>query len=79
MPEDQRRRLLAEVSHELRTPLTVIQGNVEAIIDGVYPADTEHLDRRPFGGRILRNWIDDMIVNLWWRQRRGHETSRQAV
>ena len=32
-----RRRLLADVSHELRTPLAVIQGNLEALIDGVYP------------------------------------------
>ena len=43
--ERERRRLLAEVSHELRTPLTVISGNVEAMIDGVYPADREHLER----------------------------------
>ena len=33
-----RRRLLADVSHELRTPLAVIQGNLEALLDGVYPA-----------------------------------------
>ena len=42
--EDERRRLLADVSHELRTPLTVMQGNVEALIDGVYPADRPHLE-----------------------------------
>ena len=36
--EEQRRTLLADVSHELRTPLTVITGNLEAIVDGVYPA-----------------------------------------
>ncbi|MEP7041040.1 MAG: HAMP domain-containing protein, partial [Chloroflexota bacterium] len=36
--EQERRSALADVSHELRTPLTVIQGNLEAIIDGVYPA-----------------------------------------
>ena len=37
--EEQRRSLLADVSHELRTPLTVITGNLEAIIDGIHPAD----------------------------------------
>ena len=37
--ERQRRTLLAEISHELRTPLTVVQGNLEAIVDGVYPPD----------------------------------------
>ncbi|MGZ8512634.1 MAG: sensor histidine kinase [Candidatus Limnocylindria bacterium] len=42
--EDQR-RLLADVSHELRTPLTVIQGNVEGMIDGLYPPDRPNLER----------------------------------
>ena len=41
--ERQRRTLLAEISHELRTPLAVVQGNLEAIIDGVYPPDPAHL------------------------------------
>ena len=41
--EEQRRTLLADVSHELRTPLAVITGNLEAILDGVYPADEAHL------------------------------------
>lgn len=34
--EDQlRRNLLADVAHELRTPLTILQGNTEALVDGV--------------------------------------------
>ena len=41
--EAQRRTLLADISHELRTPLTVVQGNLEAIVDGVYPPDPAHL------------------------------------
>ena len=41
--ETQRRHLLADVTHELRTPLAVIRGNLEGILDGVYPADEAHL------------------------------------
>jgi signal transduction histidine kinase len=41
--EEQRRRLLADVTHELRTPLSIIRGNVEGMLDGVYPRDDEHL------------------------------------
>ncbi len=37
------RRLTADVAHELRTPLQAIQATVEAMQDGVYPADPEHL------------------------------------
>ena len=34
--EDQlRRNLLADVAHELRTPLTILQGNTEALLDGI--------------------------------------------
>lgn len=40
----QRRDLLADIAHELRTPLTVIQGNLEAVRDGIYDATPEHLD-----------------------------------
>lgn len=38
------RRLTADVAHELRTPLQAIQATVEAMQDGVYPADAEHLE-----------------------------------
>jgi signal transduction histidine kinase len=41
--DDQRRSFMADVTHELRTPLSVIRGQAEAIADGVYPADPEHL------------------------------------
>ena len=58
--ERQRRTLLADVSHELRTPLTVVQGNLEAIIDGVYPADRR--TSRPIldETRVLARLIDDL-------------------
>ena len=56
----QRRRLLSDVSHELRTPLTVIQGNLEAIIDGVYPADEAHLAPVLEEARVLARLVDDL-------------------
>jgi two-component system sensor histidine kinase BaeS len=37
------RRLTADVAHELRTPLQAIQATVEAMQDGVLPADEERL------------------------------------
>jgi len=41
--EAARKNLLADVAHELRTPLTVIQGNLEAMLDGVFPLSQESL------------------------------------
>ncbi len=58
--EQERRRLIADVSHELRTPLTVIQGNVEGMIDGLYPADGPHLERILAETRQLERLIEDL-------------------
>jgi signal transduction histidine kinase len=58
--EQQRQSSLADVSHELRTPLAVIQGNVEALIDGVYPADAEHLERILEATGDLERLIEDL-------------------
>jgi len=41
--EVQRRNMVADIAHELRTPLTVIQGGLEAMLDGVYEVDEENL------------------------------------
>jgi two-component system OmpR family sensor kinase/two-component system sensor histidine kinase BaeS len=37
--ESLRRNLVADIAHELRTPLTVMQGNLQAILDDVYPLE----------------------------------------
>ncbi|GHV74411.1 sensor histidine kinase [Spirochaetia bacterium] len=37
------KRLTADVAHELRTPLTCLQGNMEAMIDGVWEPSAERL------------------------------------
>jgi len=41
--EKLRKQLTQDVSHELRTPLTSIQGNMEAMLDGIWPINTERL------------------------------------
>ena len=58
--DQQRRNMLADVSHELRTPITVIQGNVEGILDGLYPADEAHLKSIIEETQILSRLVDDL-------------------
>lgn len=41
--EGLRKQLTADVAHELRTPLATLQGHMEAMIDGIWEADTERL------------------------------------
>ena len=58
--ETQRRTLLADVTHEFRTPLAIVQGNVEAILDGVHPADDIHLGAILEETRVLGRLIEDL-------------------
>jgi two-component system OmpR family sensor kinase/two-component system sensor histidine kinase BaeS len=58
--DEQRRGLLADVTHELRTPLTVIQGNLEGLLDGVYPRDDAHLEPILEETQVLSRLIDDL-------------------
>lgn len=39
-----RKRLTTDIAHELRTPLTALQGNVEALIDGIWEPDKERFE-----------------------------------
>lgn len=39
-----RKRLVSDISHEIRTPLNILQNNLEAMIDGIFPVTKERLD-----------------------------------
>ena len=58
--EEARRNQVADVSHELRTPLTVLQGALEAMLDGIYPTDRENLAAALSQVRTLGRLIEDL-------------------
>ncbi len=60
--EEQRRNLLADVAHELRTPLSVIRANAEGLMDGLYPADHEHLAPIVEETQVLARLLDDLAT-----------------
>jgi signal transduction histidine kinase len=72
------RRLTADVAHELRTPLQAIQATVEAMQDGVMPADAEHLT-------VVRNEtvrlgrLADSILELSRLENRSVHFRREAI
>ena len=55
-----RERWLADISHELRTPVAVLQGELEALIDGVRPASPDHLRSLHQEILHLKRLLDDL-------------------
>jgi signal transduction histidine kinase len=66
--ERRQRQLTSDVAHELRTPLTCLQGNIEAMIDGVYKPDREHLESCHEEIMRLAGLVQDLSVlnSLEW-------------
>lgn len=58
--EQLRQEMTADIAHELRTPLSVIQGNLEAILDGVYPPDSEHIQPALDQAQLLARLVEDL-------------------
>jgi len=55
-----RRQMTADIAHELRTPLSVIQGNVEALQDGVFPLTVEALEPIQAKTELLGRLVEDL-------------------
>lgn len=58
--EELRRNLLSDVAHELRHPLHIINGNIEAMADGIFPMDADGLARIQNQSTLLTKLIDDL-------------------
>ncbi len=58
--EAERRNMVADIAHELRTPLTVLQGNLRAMLDDVYPLTKEEVALIYEAGQGLRRLVDDL-------------------
>lgn len=58
--ETQRREFMADVAHELRTPLTVLQGELEAIEDGVRKPDSTVIQRLQGQTKQLTRLVQDI-------------------
>ena len=58
--ERHRRNMMADIAHELRTPVTVIQGNLRAMLDGVYPLEIGEVATLYDETLLLNRLIDDL-------------------
>lgn len=58
--EQQRRQMLADIAHELRTPLGILQGQLEALMDGVLPLTLEQVAQIHDEVRHLARLVEDL-------------------
>jgi two-component system sensor histidine kinase BaeS len=58
--QQQRQNLTADVAHELRTPLHILQGNLEAALDGVYEASPEYFRSMLEETKLLQRLVEDL-------------------
>lgn len=60
--EELRRHMVADVAHELRTPLTALRCQLEAIQDGLAPADRPRIDALHEEVLLLGRLVEDLQV-----------------
>jgi signal transduction histidine kinase len=58
--EAQRQQMTADIAHELRNPLSIIRGSLEAMLDGIYDADAEHLGPIYEETLLLQRLVEDL-------------------
>jgi two-component system OmpR family sensor kinase len=58
--EQLRRQMVADIAHELRTPLSLVQGSLEAILDGMYGLTMENVASVHEETLVLSRLVDDL-------------------
>lgn len=58
--EDVRKRYASDVSHELRTPISTLKSHIEAIMDGIWEPNQEHLSILMAEINRLSSLVDDL-------------------
>jgi two-component system sensor histidine kinase BaeS len=60
--ESLRRNLLADVAHELRHPIHILQGNLQAILDDIYPLTKDEIDKLVQQTNHLSVLVNDLHI-----------------
>jgi signal transduction histidine kinase len=75
--EKNQKQLILDIAHELRTPLTCLQGNLEAMIDGIWQATPERLNNCYEEVKRLTKLIEDLrtLTDFEWEKISLNKTS----
>jgi signal transduction histidine kinase len=58
--ETLRRQMVADIAHELRTPLSLVQGSLEAMLDGMYALNLENIASTHEETLVLTRLVNDL-------------------
>ncbi len=70
--DHERRDMLADIAHELRTPLTIMRGRLEGIVDGIYPANADHITPALEETYLLERLVEDLRLLTLAESRQLH-------
>jgi len=77
--EQVRKEMTADIAHELRTPLSVIQGNLEAVLDGVYPPMLNTSSLRLTKRNSWRAWSRTCARWRWPKRGSSHSIANPSM
>jgi signal transduction histidine kinase len=77
--ERRQKQLTCDIAHELRTPLTCLQGDIEAMIDGVYSPDREHLESCHEEVIRLASLVQDLNILAGLEREHGNFSNEKSV
>src|SRR6056297_1071560 len=55
-----KRKLIADSAHELRTPVSVLQGNLEMMLEGIYPINRERIQGLHSEILLLKRLVEEL-------------------
>src|SRR6056297_2312183 len=58
--DEWKRKLISDSAHELRTPVSILQGNLEMMLEGVYPLDRERVTRLYSETQLLERLVREL-------------------
>ncbi len=58
--DEWKRKLISDSAHELRTPVSILQGNLEMMLEGVYPLDRERVKHLYSETQLLERLVGEL-------------------
>jgi len=55
-----KKKIIADSAHELRTPVSLLQGNIEMMLEGIYPMDEKRLTSLKNETMILKKLVEEL-------------------